>query len=69
MSQTGKPKVLLITSKAKTPPMFNFLAKEMREKYEFGLASKSDAVLLEKYGITEVPKVLLFRDETSEVNE
>lgn len=66
LSQTGKPKVLLITSKAKTPPMFNFLAKEMREKYEFGLASKSDAVLLEKYGITEVPKVLLFRDETSE---
>lgn len=60
------PKVLLFTSKLKTPPMYNQLAKQFKDKIHFGLVFHTDKELIKQFNIQSIPSILFFQTPHSE---
>ena len=56
-----KMKVLLFTDRKNTAPLFKSLSKTYKDKLVFGEVKK-DKELLEKFKITEAPKLLVLTD-------
>jgi len=52
-------KVLLFTDKTSTPTLFKALALEYRNRLTFGIIKSSKTELVEKYGVTKFPTVLV----------
>ena len=61
-----KPKALLVTTKSQIPIIFKSLAFKFSSKMNFGLASKSDEIIVEQLGIKQFPTKLLYASPTSE---
>jgi protein disulfide-isomerase A6 len=58
-------KVLLVTDKKATPPLFKALSIEFRDRLVFGEIRKSDSkdVIASSFGITEFPTILVLPKE------
>jgi DnaJ family protein C protein 16 len=54
----GKAKIVLFTSRKSTPPLLKALSKEFKDRVVFGEVRSSEAELMARFGVTEVPSVL-----------
>jgi len=49
----------LFTERKSTAPIFKALSKQYKEKLVFGEVRKSDTEMINKFGITEFPKIVI----------
>jgi len=61
-SKGNRSVVLLFTDKTLTSPLFKALSKEFKNSVSFGLVKKSSNKLIEKFAITEFPKVMIVKN-------
>jgi thioredoxin-like negative regulator of GroEL len=64
----GKTIVLLFTDRKTTAPIFKSLSKTYKDKMVFAEVKK-DPELQRKFGVTEIPTLLVVKDEHSYVGE
>lgn len=69
--RNGLPQVLLFTSKSGTSPLTKFLSTEFRRRILLAQVepSKTNAPVIEKYGITEFPAMIVIPPPASEGGE
>jgi hypothetical protein len=70
-NRNGLPKVLLFTSKAKTASMTKYLSTEFRRRLLIAeiYPTKPNKSLMEQYGVTELPALIVIPPSVNETEE
>ncbi|MEW5301253.1 MAG: hypothetical protein WDW36_004124 [Sanguina aurantia] len=64
-SQPGSPKVLLFTSKPASTPLYKALSLQLHSKLGFGEAQGSASAVLERYGVKDLPMLVVVQPDGS----
>jgi DnaJ family protein C protein 16 len=56
--EPGQAKIVLFTNRKSTPPLLKALSKEFKDRVVFGEVRSSEAELMARFGVTEVPCIL-----------
>lgn len=66
--RNGLPRVLIFTSKASTVPLTKYLSTEFRRRLLMGevYPSKPNKEIMDKYGVTDLPALIVFPTEAEE---